>query len=438
MLDCAFFVLKKLRLDCKIKEINIVVLYNGDIVKKILILGAGVYQVPLIKAAKELGLYVIIVSIPGNYPGFSYADKIYYINTTDYINVLDVAKKEEIDAVATTGTDVAVLTLGYVCQQMNLPGLSFEAAKKATDKALMKQAFLEGGVNTSPFMVVSTMTEALSCASEIGYPVMLKIVDKSGSRGITKVSSQSQLRDAYDYALKYTDSDHMIVEGYVDGKEIGIDAFVQDGKVKLILPHEKLVYFSKRTGIPKGHICPMEISETVHRNIIDQTNRVIKALSLDNCAVNIDAFIKNDGTISIIEATGRCGATGIPEVISAYSGVDYYKAILRNSLGEIVDFPEDGINGAAASYLLHSEREGILESIQYEYDGREYRDVDIHIEGKADIHLDDKPGNHILEFTNGTERIGQAIFHEKSLEELKNTILKFDKSIKVTFREEEK
>ena len=44
--------------------------------KKILILGAGIYQVPLIKTAKRMGLYTIVASIPGNYPGFELADKV--------------------------------------------------------------------------------------------------------------------------------------------------------------------------------------------------------------------------------------------------------------------------------------------------------------------------------------------------------------------------
>ena len=51
--------------------------------KKLMVLGAGIYQVPLIKKAKEMGLYTIVASIPGNYPGFLYADEIVYENTTN-------------------------------------------------------------------------------------------------------------------------------------------------------------------------------------------------------------------------------------------------------------------------------------------------------------------------------------------------------------------
>ena len=54
-----------------------------DRMKKILILGASIYQVPLIQTAKRLGFYTIVASIPGEYPGFALADKVYYINTVD-------------------------------------------------------------------------------------------------------------------------------------------------------------------------------------------------------------------------------------------------------------------------------------------------------------------------------------------------------------------
>ena len=82
--------------------------------KKLMIMGAGIYQVPLIKKAKEMGIYTIAVSIPGNYPGFALADKVIYENTVDYEKILEVAKAEKIDGIVTAGTDVAVITMVFV------------------------------------------------------------------------------------------------------------------------------------------------------------------------------------------------------------------------------------------------------------------------------------------------------------------------------------
>ena len=149
------------------------------------------YQVPLIQKAKDLGLYTIVVSVDGNYPGFAIADRVYYVNTTDKNAVLKIAKEEGVSGICTTGTDVAVITLGYVCERLGLSGLSYESAMLATDKAKMKKAFLENNVNTARFKVCSSLEESLSAYELLRKPVMFKIVDKSGSRGIIKIENKN-------------------------------------------------------------------------------------------------------------------------------------------------------------------------------------------------------------------------------------------------------
>ena len=106
--------------------------------KKLMILGAGIYQVPLIKQAKKMGIYTIVVSVRGNYPGFAYADKICYEDTRNAQAIVKIAEQENIDGILTTGTDVAVVTIGKVCDTLGLTGLSLEAAAIATDKMRMR------------------------------------------------------------------------------------------------------------------------------------------------------------------------------------------------------------------------------------------------------------------------------------------------------------
>lgn len=391
--------------------------------KKIMILGAGIYQVPLIKTAKKNNLYTIVVSIPGDYPGFEIADEVAFLDTTDYKGVCELAIEKKIDAIVTTGTDVALITIGYVCDKLHLNGISYKTARLVTDKSLMKEAFEQHGVCSAKHKTVYAMEDAVMAASEIGYPVMVKIVDKSGSRGITRVETKDELIEAYKYGEKITNADHMIVEKYISGREIGIDAFVQDGKLKFFLPHDKLVYQTKRTCIPMGHICPIEMSNTLYDELHHQTKLAIEALSLDNCAVNMDVFITEDDRVFVIEATGRCGATGIPEVISEYTGIDYYQVMLQNSLGECVEFPEEqDLKCAVASVLLFSESSGKLESIECD------RDVP--------VTFDYQKGQTIHEVENGTDRIGMAIIKSQSFTELVDRIDSFKRSVIVTLAKE--
>ena len=124
-----------------------------------MILGAGIYQVPLIQKAKEMGLETIVVSIPGNYPGFAFADKVYKLDTRDQEAVLRAAQRERIDGICTSGTDVAVVTIGYVCEKLGLPGISIINTPAAIVLGMV--------YNFLPFMVLPV------------YNVLVKIDDNT-------------------------------------------------------------------------------------------------------------------------------------------------------------------------------------------------------------------------------------------------------------------
>ena len=164
--------------------------------KKLMIMGAGIYQVPLLKKAKEMGIYTIAVSIPGNYPGFEVADQVCYENTVDYEKVLEIAKREKIDGIVTAGTDVAVITIGRVCDEMGLSGLSFEAAKIASNKILMKKKYEEYGVRTARFRELSFEDDMYEKVKELNFPLIFKAIDSSGSRGIIRVNALEEFEAA--------------------------------------------------------------------------------------------------------------------------------------------------------------------------------------------------------------------------------------------------
>lgn len=382
--------------------------------KKILILGAGIYQVPLIKTAKRLGIYTIVASIPGNYPGFELADKVYYENTTDYAKILSIARREKIDGIITTGTDVAVITIGRVCDTLGLTGLGFKSAEIATDKLLMKSCYEKYGVRTARFRKVSFDDENYADKlTDLQFPVMFKSVDSSGSRGIIKINSRDEFDDARNSVLDNTRSNYFIVEEFIEGEEFGAQAFVKDGEVQFILPHGDYV-FKGDTGVPIGHFAPYELDPAVEEDAKDQLRLAIKAMGLDNCAINAD-FIMKDNKTYVLEIGGRSGATCLAELVSIYYGYDYYEKILRTALGEDVDFsaadgsPADSCQGVPnASMLLMSDKDGIIES----QENRNPENSDI-----VDIQFDFKPGDEVHKFKVGPHRIGHVITKGKTLDD---------------------
>ena len=402
--------------------------------KKILILGAGIYQVPLIKTAKRLGLYTIVASIPGKYPGFELADKVYYENTTDVGKILAIARREQIDGIITTGTDVAVITIGQTCDTLGLTGLSAHSAAIATDKLKMKTCYEKYDVRTARFRRIAFDDDAYADRlQELTMPVMFKSVDSSGSRGIIKVNDSSEFEAARNTVLENTRSDYFIVEEYIEGEEFGAQAFVRNGEIQFILPHGDYV-FKGDTGVPIGHFAPYQLSPEVLEDTKEQLRLAIQAMELDNCAINAD-FIMSGGKTYVLEIGGRSGATCLAELVSIYYGYDYYEKILRTALGEEMDFsaadgcaPEDCIGVPNAIMLLMSDRDGII--VSQRNDNPEDPDI-------VDIQFDYQSGDPVHKFHVGPHRIGHVITKGATLDEAVDALHRALDNIHIEVRAEE-
>ena len=384
--------------------------------KRLMILGAGIYQLPLIRKAKAMGLETLVVSYPGNYPGFAEADRALYLDTTDSQAVLEAARDEDIDGILTTGTDVAMKTIGVVCDALGLPGISAASAAMLTDKAAMKEAFRRGGVNTSAFRRVSSRDEALSAAREIGYPLMVKACDVSGSRGITKVDGPEGLEAALDDAYAVTHQGHLVIEGFVEGHEIGVDGFVMDRRLALFAPHDKFVYRAGGVTIPAGHAFPLTVGDVVMGRIRAEIERAVAATSYTDGAINADVMLTPSGEASIIEMGGRCGATCIPELITCYTGIDYYEQMIRASLGEDPSLEPCAPTRPCMAKLLLSGYSCIVEDI----DDEALRVI--RQEEDAQIVIDAKPGDRIEAARNGTDRFGSVLVPTASEKELDRVV----------------
>lgn len=362
-----------------------------------MIMGAGIYQVPLIKKAKEMGIYTIAVSIPGNYPGFAYADEVCYENTVDYEKILEIAREKQIDGIVTAGTDVAVITIGKVCDELGLTGLSFEAAKIASNKIRMKKKYEQYEVRTARFREVSFEEDVYEAAGELSFPLIFKAVDTSGSRGIIRVNRAEEFEEACRIVRANTRTDYFIIEEFIEGEEFGAQAFVYRGEVKFILPHGDYV-FQGDTGVPIGHFAPYELDAGIIDDTKEQLERAIEAMGLDNCAINAD-FILKDGKTYVLELGGRSGATCLAELVSIYYGFDYYEKLIQAALGEDVDFPTE-CAVPNASMLLRSDADGVIRSIE----NTNGPDEDIY-----EIQFDYQVGDAVKKFHVGPHRIGHVI-----------------------------
>ncbi len=379
--------------------------------KKLMIMGAGIYQVPLIKTAKRMGIHTIVVSIPGKYPGFALADQVCYENTVDYEAVLKVAREEQVDGIVTAGTDVAVITIGKVCDTLGLKGLSFQAAEIASNKLEMKRKYEEYGVRTARFRLVKLDGSDLAeKTADLSFPLIFKAVDSSGSRGIRRVNTKDEFESTRAYVAESTHKDYFLVEEFVEGEEFGAQAFVQDGKVEFILPHGDYVFHGD-TGVPVGHFAPYALPAEVVEDCREQLVKAVKAMGLDNCAINAD-FILKEGKTYVLELGGRSGATCLAELVSLYYGFDYYEKLIRVAMGEKVSFASDQAV-PNASHLLMSDKDGVITA---------QRDETSPSEELVEVQFDYQVGDEVHAFRVGPHRIGHVITKGDTLEQAKKAL----------------
>ncbi|HMB20701.1 MAG TPA: ATP-grasp domain-containing protein, partial [Spirochaetota bacterium] len=202
--------------------------------KTIMIIGGGLLQVPAIQEAKKMGLQVIVTDYNPNAQGMRYADIPIVMSTRDIEGSVRVARAQNditpISAVLTVGTD-ASMTVAAVANSLSLPGIKFEDAEAATNKIKMRTRFREHGVPSPDFFPVWSLSDAKKAFETLALPVVLKPSDNMGARGVMRIDNKNQLGDAFSFAKNASPSGELIMEEFMEGPELSIDAVIYNGEI---------------------------------------------------------------------------------------------------------------------------------------------------------------------------------------------------------------
>jgi len=379
--------------------------------KRLMILGAGTYQVPLIKKAKDMGLFVIVVS-PAGYPGIHAGDVFIDSDTRNADRIISVAREFNIDGIITTGTDVCVPAMGSVIDSLGLRGSGYDVAVNSSIKSNMKRLFKEHGVSTADFGVFDQLVDANQFADNIGYPVMVKAVDSSGSRGVIKVNRKEELSVAWDNARGVTKRNEIIIEQYLEGIEFGSQAFVREGQLVFCFYHNDTVSPPPQST-PIGHSMPADLSKTQQQEADILVSKAVRALGIRDCVANVD-LIMVKGKPYILEIGARMGATCLPENISIYYNFDVYRYVIELSLGEFTNI-KIGKGRPNAALLLQSKKTGVIRDIIIPRWVRYHKDL---VELKIDVNIGDKVNKFIV----GSDRIGHVVVTGRTAAEAEQTV----------------
>ena len=329
---------------------------NSKTPNKLLLLGGSHAEIPLIKAAKELGWFVITTGNNRDGLGHPYADKTVFADYSNKEAMIELARHENVQAVCSGCNDFSLLSTVYVCEQLGLPGhdsyaTSLEIHHKDKYRALATRI----GIPTPKAITVSANLGNKEISDEnyaafenaiaaLTFPIIVKPIDLTGGKGIHRAATIEEARVAYKDACSRTRQDHIVVEEYVEGTNHGFSAMLVKGKVAFAFADNEQYFINKY--LVSGANTPSTTPDTGLAKLRDYSERIARELNLVDGILHIQYIEKNDGTPIIIEICRRSPGDLYIKFVKYATGIDYPKFIVMAETGadisSIADAPTQG------------------------------------------------------------------------------------------------
>lgn len=338
---------------------------DDQTMKKIMILGAGQYQMPIITKAKEYGLYTIAISPKGDYPGFAVADKSYYVDVKDMETVLEIAREEGISGITTDQTDIPVRTEAYVSEKLGLPGISYDCARIFTDKSLMRSKCEELGLPSIRCKASSDINEVKEFFDSIGRSAIIKPVDNQGSRGVFRVDRKADLEKLFEAAVSYSKSGKVIIEEFIEGQEYEVDSIVFDYKDQTLMYGDVIPFDIPGVFAAKIRMYPSASDKVIVDRLLKYNSDIIRGFGLKQGITHSEYIVDGNGQPYLLEAAARGGGGFISShIVKLHTGIDTADYLIRLALGEIKEAPVVKELSNVCCYVAFFLPEGTITSVE--------------------------------------------------------------------------
>jgi biotin carboxylase len=298
--------------------------------------GGSRSQLGLLENARALGYDVCVVDGSESAPLLAEADHRIVRSFTEVDRVLADLEAQGIEpaAVATMGSDQAVLPTARLAECLGLPGLPLETARTVVDKRRMRKAFDKAGVRCPRGREASGFEEAEQAFHELGAPVVVKPVDGSAQRGVTEVRSEGELAPAFDRALAASRTGAVVLEQYLDGDEYTVNGFLLEGEYFPMSVTRRLLHPPPPLGVCTSHRYPSLLPN--EDELFAQAHATSRAVGLETGPSYVQVRVQ-DGVPWVIEVGARLGGGKDAELAKLVTGFDAVRANVLWALGELSD-----------------------------------------------------------------------------------------------------
>ena len=317
--------------------------------KKIVVLGAGPIRigqgvefdystVHAVTTIKNSGYEAIIIN---NNPetvstDYTTADKLYFepLTPEDVINIIEFEKPEGV--IASLGGQTAInLAQPLLDYDVKIVGTDCAAIERAENRDSFEKILSELDIPQPKGRAVTKIEDGIAAATEIGYPVLVRPSFVLGGRAMQIVANEEQLRHYLKTAVEIDEDKPVLVDKYIEGKEVEVDA-ICDG-INVFVPG--IMELVERTGVHSGDSMsvypPFSISDKVKGTILQYAKKLGLGIGIIGL-YNIQFIVDKDDNVFIIEVNPRSSRT-VPFLSKAtgYSRADIAtEVILGKSLKE--------------------------------------------------------------------------------------------------------
>lgn len=372
--------------------------------KKILLLGGSAQQIVAIKTAQKLGYYTVLCDYLPDNPGQYEADKFYLVSTTDKDAVLEVARNEQVDGVLAYASDPAAPTAAYIAEKLGLSGAPYHSVETLCNKDQFRKFLIENGFSTPKAKGYASAEDALKEKENFEFPIIIKPVDSSGSKGATVLQTEDGLKNALDFAFSFSRCHRIIVEHFIEKKHpylIGGDVFIENGKIVLwglLNCHRDNCV---NPLVPVGKSYPLQLEDEDIQHVKETLSSMVEKLRISNGSMNVELVVDKSNRVWPIDVGPRSGGNMIPDLLGDMFGVDIAEMSVKAAMGAAIKGNIHEPNGFYATHNLHSNKNGIYKDILFS------PEIEPYIYRK---YLYKKLGDEVEYFDNAAKCLGIVFF----------------------------
>lgn len=383
-----------------------------------MLLGGIRYLLPVIKAAHEQGYHVITADYLPDNIAHKYSDEYVNVSIIDKEAVLKVAQEKQIDGIMSFGVDPGVVAASYVQNKMGLPSFGpFESVEILQNKDKFRAFLANNGFNVPQAKGFDSVESAMKESYWFPWPVIVKPTDAAGSKGVTRVDRQEDLKPALEYAMKNSISGHIIVEEFIEkeGCSSDTDSMSVDGQLVFTsFCAQRFDVNATNPYTPAAYSWPSTFTKEQEEYLTSEIQRLITLLGLKTVVYNIETRIGTNGKPYIMELTPRGGGNRLCEMLRFATGVDMITAITRAMVGDSIEkIEQKPYNGHWAEIILHADVDGIFDHIEIR------KDLPATI---IENDLWVRKGDKVESFEGANNAIGTLVLQFQETEELERII----------------